>query len=320
MSEQRANPPASASGAGLALLAYGIFATHDAVIKSLGGSYSVFQIVFVAVLFAFVPVMLMLLLDRAPANLIPRHPWLVAARTLTMMSSMAFAFFAFTLLPLAETYALLFATPLLITVLSVPMLGETVRLRRWIAVFAGLIGVLVILRPGYTEFTAGHASALLAAAGSAISGILARKIGGEERSAVLILYPMLGNILVMGCALPWVYVPMPLDDFGLMASVGLLSTLAQLCVIGAFRAAPAALVAPFQYSQIIWAVPFGYFFFNDIPDIWVAAGTSIIVGSGLFVVWRENRAEVSETRPVLRIRNMRPDAGPQFRPQSDEPQ
>lgn len=320
MPVQGAKIPASGRGAGMAMLAYGIFATHDAVIKSLGASYAVFQIIFFSVLFAFVPVMVMLLIDRAEANLRPHHPWLVLARTCTMMLSMVCAFYAFSVLPLAETYALLFATPLLITALSVPLLGETVRLRRWIAVFTGLIGVLVILRPGYTELNSGHVAALAAAMGSAFSGIIVRKIGSEERSAVLILYPMLANILVMALMLPWVYVPMPLTDFGLMASVGLLSTLAQLCVIGAFRAAPVALVAPFQYSQILWAVPFGFFLFGDVPDVWVAVGTSIIIASGLFVVWRENKAEVSNTAPVSSNRNARPDAGPLMRPrEADHP-
>ncbi len=309
---------ASGRGAGLAMLAYGVFATHDAVIKTLGAHYAVFQIIFFSVLFAFVPVMVMLLVDRSEANLRPKHPWLVTARTVTMMTSMVCAFYAFSVLPLAETYALLFATPLLVTALSVPLLGETVRLRRWIAVFAGLVGVLVILRPGYSELTLGHAAAITAATASAFSGIIVRKIGAEERSAVLILFPMLANILFMALALPWVYVPMPLADLGLMASVGLLSMVAQLCVIGAFRAAPAAMVAPFQYSQIIWAVPFGFFLFGDVPDIWVAAGTLIIVGSGLFVVWRENRAEVSETAPVSSTRNARPDAGPMPRPREKD--
>ncbi len=309
---------ASGRGAAMAMLAYAVFATHDAVIKTLGANYAVFQIIFFSVLFAFVPVVVMLLADRSEANLRPRHPWLVVLRTFTMMTSMVCAFYAFSVLSLAETYALLFATPLLITALSVPLLGETVRLRRWIAVFAGLVGVLVILRPGYTDLSLGHGAALMAAMASAFSGIIVRKIGAEERSAVLILFPMLANILVMAMALPWFYVPMPLTDLGLMASVGLLSIIAQFCVIGAFRAAPAAMVAPFQYSQIIWAVPFGFFLFGNIPDLWVGVGTSIIIGSGLFVVWRENRAEVSDTSPVSSTRNARPDAGPMLRPRRED--
>jgi drug/metabolite transporter (DMT)-like permease len=303
-----------ARGAWLAMLAFGAFSTHDAIVKTLGASYSVFQIIFFGVLFAFVPVTGMLAADQALANLRPHHPWLVAARTLAMVVSMAGAFYAFTVLPLAETYALLFATPLLITALSVPILGETVRLRRWIAVLVGLLGVLIVLRPGYISFNLGHGAALLAALGASFSAIIVRRIGPEERSAVLVLYPMLANIMVMALVLPWVYVPMPLGDLGLAALIGFIAPVAQMLWIAAYRAAPAALIAPIQYSQILWAVPFGFFLFDDTPDRWVAAGAFLIIASGLFILWRETHDQVSDTQPTLRPRNARPDAGPSPRP------
>ena len=103
-----------------------------------------------------------------------------------------------------------------------------------------------------------------------------------------------------------------------MASVGFIVILAQLAIIAAYRAAPAAAVAPFQYSQILWAVPFGMFIFGEMPDRWVALGAAIIISSGLFIVWRENRDEVSQTNPVLKARNLRPDAGPSPRPANRE--
>ena len=106
---------------------------------------------------------------------------------------------------------------------------------------------------------------------------------------------------------------MPIADLGLMASVGLLATTGQLFMIAAFKSAPAALVAPFQYSQILWAVPFGFFLFGNIPDLWVLGGAAIIITSGLFVVWRESREDVSRTRPFLRVRNLRPDLAPVLR-------
>ena len=215
------------------------------------------------------------------------------------------------MLPLAETYSLLFATPLLVTALSVPLLGETVRMQRWGAVVVGLIGVLIVLRPGLTELTAGHVAGLTAAAASAMSSILARKLGGKERPAVLILFPMLLSMLVMSMTLPVVYVPVTLPDLGLMAIVGFLSVLAQLCILGAYRAAPAAFVAPLQYSQILWATLFGALFFAETPDRYVAIGSSVIILSGMFVVWRESRENVSEKTPVLRTANPRVDTGPQ---------
>ncbi len=298
----------------MGLLAFGFFSSHDAIIKVLGGSYSIFQIIFFSGLFAFVPMTIMMSADKKMDNFRPHHPWQVGIRTVSSLISMSCAFYAFTTLPLAEVYALLFVTPLLVTVLAVPMLGETVRMRRWIAIFFGMIGMLVVLRPGYSELTAGHLAALVAACGSALTSIIVRRIGSEERSAVLIFYPMLANLLVMACVLPFVYQPVELVDLGFMAVVGLLVIAAQLTLIVAYRGAPAAFVAPIQYSQILWATLFGYVLFNDVPDKWVGIGAAIIITSGLFVVWRESCENVSQQNPVLGNPNPRPDAGPSPNP------
>ncbi|MCI2399981.1 DMT family transporter [Aliiroseovarius subalbicans] len=306
-------------GLGFAFASFALFATHDALIKSLGATYAVFQIIFFAMLFAFVPMAVMMLADRQVDNFRPHHPWLILLRALMSLIAMSSAFYAFTVLPLAEVYALLFATPLLITALSSLLLGETVRLQRWAAVLVGLAGVMVVLRPGMTEFTLGHAGALTAAVASAFASIIVRRIGGEERTAVMILYPMLSSILVMGVILPFVYVPMALPDLGMVAGVGLLTVLAQLAIITAYRAAPAAVVAPVQYSQILWATGFGVLFFDELPDRMVALGAAIIIASGVFVVWRESRSNVSERNPVLRNPNPRFDAGPSPKPKHRRP-
>ncbi|TCD14119.1 DMT family transporter [Oricola cellulosilytica] len=301
-------------GIGFAVVAFALFATHDAIIKGLGAGYSVFQIIFFAMLFSFVAAAILVLADSSTGNFRPRHPWLILARSLLSVTGMSAAFFAFVSLPLAEVYALLFATPLLITALSVPLLGETVRAQRWAAVVVGLIGVIIVLRPGATALSPGHVSALVAALASALSAIIIRKIGGEERSAVMILYPMLASLAVMGAVLPFVYVPVELPALGLMAGVGLLSVAAQLGTIAAYRFAPAAVIAPMQYSQILWATLYGIVFFSERPDAMVAAGAAVIIASGLFIVWRESRANVSQRTPVLRSANPRYDAGPSPKP------
>jgi drug/metabolite transporter (DMT)-like permease len=301
-----------------ALLAFGVFSSHDALVKLIGLDYSIFQIIFFSVLFSFVPITVMMTADKRMDNFRPHHPWQVGIRTITSLISMSCAFFAFTQLPLAEAYALLFATPLLITILSVPLLGETVRLRRWIAVLVGLIGVFVVLRPGFMELSLGHLAALTSAIASAVTSIIVRRIGSEERSAVLIFYPMLANLLVMACILPFVYKPLQITDLGLMACVGFLVIIAQLVIIAAYRGAPAFFVAPFQYSQIIWATLYGYLFFDDLPDMWVGIGATIMIASGLFVVWRESLDDVSDNNPMLNTHNYRPDAGPTPKPLASE--
>ncbi len=289
----------------LAIAAFAVFASHDALIKYLGGSYAVFQIMFFSVMFGFPPIALSMSAASALDNFRPHHPWWLAARTLCTVVGMACGFYAFTTLPLAEAYAILFATPLLVTALSVPMLGEVVRLRRWIAILVGLLGVMIVLRPGTTELALGHAAALIAAIVGALASIIVRKVGPDERSAVLVLYPLTTTMVCMAVVLPFVYVPMPLQDLGLTAVIGIMAFMGQFAIISAFKRTSATLIAPMQYSQILWATLFGMLFFDEFPDIWVAVGAAVIIASGIYIVLRESKEAVSDEKPVLRTTNYR---------------
>ncbi len=293
---------ANARGALFALLAFGIFASHDVLIKFLGGMYSPVQIVFFSVLFSFPLATLTLMRDATPGTLLPQHPWWMALRTAAAVITGVSAFYAFTVLPLAQTYAILFAAPLLITILAIPVLGEKVRIRRWLAVLVGLAGVMVVLQPGSTEFSLGHFAAMAAAIASAVASIVVRKIGGEERPVVLLLYPMVANFFLMGFALSLVYEPMPFSHLGILAIIATMAFVAGRFVISAYRSGEAAIVAPMQYSQIIWASAFGYFIFDEAPTNSTLLGAAIIILSGLYIVLRESRPDASENTPVLRTR------------------
>src|SRR5690606_11440042 len=135
-------------GALIAVAAFGLYSTHDVVVKLLGHHYTSFQIIFFSGLLSFPVVSVLLLSDKTDGNLVPRHPWWSLARSVTGVATGAMGFYAFSVLPMAQVYAMLFATPLVITVLAIPMLGERVGLHRGIAVVAGLLGVLIVLRPG----------------------------------------------------------------------------------------------------------------------------------------------------------------------------
>jgi drug/metabolite transporter (DMT)-like permease len=172
----------------------------------------------------------------------------------------------------------------------------------------GLLGVLVVLRPGSTELTLGHGAALLAAVGGSVATIIVRKIGAEERSVVLLLYPMLANFTVMACALPFVYKPMPIEHIGLNAVMALLGWSGGVIIIAAYRSGEAVIVAPMQYSQIIWATAYGVLFFHEFPDTGTIIGAAIIIASGLYIVLRESRTSVSANKPVLHSKS-RPDTG-----------
>ncbi|WP_299779379.1 DMT family transporter [uncultured Roseobacter sp.] len=291
----------------MALTAFGLFASHDVIIKVLGGGYSPVQIVFFSVLFSFPLAMLYLLRDATPGTLIPVHPWWMAARTVAAVITGFCAFYAFSVLPLAQVYAILFASPLLITVLAIPILGEQVKLRRWIAVAVGLTGVLVVLRPGQAELELGHLAALVSAVCGSFASIIVRKIGREERTVVIMLYPMMANFIVMAALLPLVYQPMPLADLGKLGIIAVLAWTAGRFLIAAYNNGEAVIVAPMQYSQILWATMYGLLFFDEQPDRNTIIGSAIIIASGLFIVLRESRSEDSE-QPVLRTRS-RPETG-----------
>ncbi|WP_116132121.1 DMT family transporter [Tropicimonas sp. IMCC34043] len=295
-------------GALLALSAFGIFSTHDVLVKYLGAHYSTFQIVFFSVLFGFPVATLVLMGDRTDGNLRPRHPWWTAARTIATVTVGASGFYSVSVLPLTQFYAIIFTAPLLITILAIPILGEKVGIRRWIAVIVGLCGVLIVLRPGAAPLGLGHAAALVAAVGSAFASIVVRKIGHDERSVVLMLYPMMTNVVIMGFLLFFFYEPMPAVDFGAAALIAVMAFTATLINILAYKTAEAAIVAPMQYSQILWATFYGAIFFGERPGIATVIGASIIIASGLYIVLRESRSAVSGNTPVLRTRS-RFDAG-----------
>ena len=290
------------SGVLFALLGFAFFSSHDAVIKLIGGSYSPFQIVFFSTLLGFPLAVLLLMQDSTEGTLIPLHPWWSLLRTLCTVITGASVFYAFSTMPMSQVYAILFATPLLITVLSIPVLGEKVGIHRCGAVIIGLIGVLIVVRPGSAPMQLGHLTAMIGAVASSMASVIVRRIGHEERSMVLMLYPMMGNFFVMACAMPFVYKPVPIEHFGGFAVISVLGFLGGLSIIRAYSRANAAVVAPIQYSQIIWAMIFGVLIFDELPDTYTLIGVGIIIFSGLYILVREARAKTSENTPVLRNR------------------
>lgn len=300
-------------GAALSLAAFGAYATHDVVVKLLGESYTAFQIMFYSGLMGFPLVTMMLMGDRRDGTLIPRHPWWSILRSVSAVTTGVMGFFAFSQLPLATCYAIFFAMPLLITLMAIPMLGEKVGIRRGIAVVVGLCGVLIVLRPGGGDgFSIGHVAALGAAVTGALTSVIVRKIGNEERSVVLMLYPMVLTFFAMGAVMPFVYEPMPVEHLGLTAVMAFLGMLGALGIIAAYRVAPAVIVAPMQYSQILWAALYGWLFFDEVVDLYTAIGSTVIIASGIYIVLREGKPSVSRNRPVLESRS-RMDIGTQPR-------
>lgn len=289
-------------GAALALLAMGIYATHDVVIKVLGAQYPALQVLFFSSLLSFPLVMLTIMRDPTPGTLRPANPGWVALRTVSGVVAGMGSFLAFSQLPLAQVYAILFSAPLLVTILSIPVLGERVGPHRWAAVVIGLLGVLIVLRPGVQTLGWGHLAALASALASSGTAVILRKLGRSERPLVLLMWPMLGNFLATGASLAFHYRPMELPHLALAGVIACLGLMAGLLMILAYRAGEAVIVAPMQYSQILWATAYGWIFFGEVLDPPTFLGATVIIASGIYIVWREGQSGNSANRPVIASR------------------
>ncbi len=265
----------------LACLAFGSFATADAAAKFLSGDYAVLQILFLGSAFAFLPTLVFIWRLEGLASIWPQRPGLCLARgALTALSVLAIVW-SFTMLPLAEGYALAFTAPLIVTALSGWLLQELASRRQWIAVLIGFLGVLVILRPGLSTVNAGHAAALGSAFLFALSLILLRRLGASETPGALLAAYFFVSLALYLPFLPGVWVT-PADGFTwlLMVGIGIASGCGQAALVLAFRNAPAAIVSPFQYSQLIWGIAFGATLFGDRPDAVMLTGTLLVIGAG----------------------------------------
>ncbi|MBX6324274.1 MAG: DMT family transporter [Rhodospirillaceae bacterium] len=282
------------------LLSVLLFATMDLVIKWVSADYPIVQIVFFRNAFAFLPIALALRRNGGVASLRTRALGAHVLRGALGIASMYLGFWGLALLPLGDAVALGQSAPIFVTALSVPLLGERVGVRRWSAVTAGFLGVVLMTRPGSGLF---DPAALLPLAGAAAYGlvvILVRRLNRTEAPTTIVFYFTLFAVVVSGSALPFVWVGPDLVDFLLLAGIGILGGCAQLAVTYAFRLAPVAVVAPFDYLSLVFAMVFGYAVWREVPDLWLLSGAAIVVASGLYILRRETR--LGRRRPVPALR------------------
>jgi S-adenosylmethionine uptake transporter len=271
-------------GAIYGFAAMGLYSLSDITIKFLGSDYSPVQILFFSGMAGFPLVIAQMMVSASGQSLRPVLPRWTAARMAIIVVNGLLVSYAFANLPLSQAYAIFFLMPLFICILAALFLGEPIDLPRGAAVLAGLIGVAIVLRPGQMPLTLAHLAALFGASFGALYYIILRKTGGAETMSVIMLYPMLAQTAVVALLLPWVYVPMPATHLGLTGLMALESFLGSLLIIAAYRNAPAVVVAPMQYGQIIWATLFGVLFFNEPMDTPTIAGIAVIIAAGLFIM------------------------------------
>lgn len=280
-------------GIGLMLAAVLCFAALDATSKTLSQTFNVPLLVWARYSFHLL-LMVVFLGPTMRLRLIKtRRPVLQTVRALLLVGVTGFAMAAFRLMPLAETTAILFVTPLAVAVLAGPLLGERVGVARWIAVGAGFLGMLLIARPGGDLTVAGIALTLLAAACYTIYQIQTRMLSPSENTWTMLFYTALVGTVSMSLALPLFWSgPLPnLREALLMASLGIFGGTGHFLLISAFRHARASTLSPFLYVQLVWASLFGWLFFDHLPDALSLAGMSVIVASSLaMAAWERRKA------------------------------
>ncbi len=269
------------------------FVSLDTLAKHLSVDYPTAQVVWARYAF-HVALMLPVALWLGPRRLFAtRRPWLQLLRGVLLLAATVLFFTALRYLPLATATSIAFIAPLLVTALSVPLLGEHVGPRRWIAVCVGFCGMLIIVRPGVEFASAAHWATLLPAAMAvcyALYQIGTRVLGPGEDAFASLFYTAVVGAVATSVFVPFHWTAPDTRGWLLMALLGGVGGCAHLTLIRALSYAPASLLAPFQYVNLVWATVFGFVVFADLPDWPTLLGAAVIVGSGLFVYYREARA------------------------------
>jgi drug/metabolite transporter (DMT)-like permease len=215
------------------------------------------------------------------------RPGLQAMRGTALLASSLFFISGLRFLPIAEASATAFVAPLFVTALSIFFLGERVGVRRWLATAVGLLGVLIILRPGTSAFHPAAFFPLVSALAWACTLIMTRMMSGREHAITTMTYSSIAGVGILSALVPLVWVAPSWHDIAFGIFIGVASTVGQWIVVLAFRYADASVLAPFSYTQLLWVSILGFIVFGEVPDIWTVSGAVFIVASGLYTAHRE---------------------------------
>jgi drug/metabolite transporter (DMT)-like permease len=286
MSQQ---PAIDSSGTAIAYLLVGVAGGLglDLCAKALLAVYSLEQFVFLRSVFGLLIFFAMMRRYGGIQNLKTRKWSWHLLRTVLASGAMFGFFYGLARMPLVNALTIAFTAPLMVTALSVPFLGEHVGWRRWTAVIFGFLGVVIVLRPGAGLMTPAAAGVIVAAFCYACLAITARKLASTENSFSLSVYVITGPLVFSTLLLPGDWTAPTPTGWALFLLAGACSAVAWVGIVGGYRRAPPAMLAPFEYTALVGGAVAGYYIWGEVPDRWVVAGAAIIIGSGLFVVYRE---------------------------------
>ena len=262
------------------------FAIQDAGIKWLSAEIAVLQILFLRSLFGLVFLGASTGLSAETISLKVNRPWLLVLRSGINILSWVLFFTSLKYLPLATAVALFFSFPLFLAIISVPLLGETVGIRRIIAIVVGFAGVLLITNPA-AGLSMPALMMLGAAFGWAIVASLTRILGENENTTTLLFYTLLGFAILLAIPQYWLWQSIELHAYLMIVGIAFFGVIAQFAVTKAYAIASPSLIAPFEYTALIWSAILGYLVWNDIPDLYAIVGAFLIIASGIYIIHRE---------------------------------
>lgn len=274
----------------IGFICYATYALSDLFVKFIGDSLPSVEVLSLgAVLMLTAVPFLKRPEDRWSDLLIARHQGIWVLRALCGAIASLSSVIAFKKLSMAEAFCLIFLMPIFVTILSVFILHEKVRWRRWSAVFIGFMGVLIVMRPGVRHLGLGHVAGLVCSIGSAITVIALRATGDGEKRITLYGAGVLGPMVVGGIFMLPDFIGPTWQQWLMISGYGVFAGLAAVLLMISTRLAPVSVIAPTQYSQMLWAIAFGYLFFNDHLDWPMVVGIVLILGAGLFTLIREHQ-------------------------------
>jgi drug/metabolite transporter (DMT)-like permease len=281
--------PSALPAIGCKLASAAMLATMFALVKNLENAYPVGEIIFVRSFFALIPVLWLIHRLGAWRSLRTCRPWAHLRRSIAGLCSLFFSFTAVGMLPLGTATALGYTAPLFIALLAGPLLGETVRSRRWGVTVLGFCGMLLIIRPGIASESAGVYVALAGAVATAVALISIAKMADTESDLAIVFYFALAGTVAGAVSLPFDAVIPRFADLPILVAIGVLGGIAQILLTKAYGMAPASIIAPFEYATLLFALLLGLIIWGERPGWVEAAGILIIVASSAALAMEERR-------------------------------
>lgn len=277
-----------ALGIGLILAATVFLACSDTTAKYLASSLPPIQIAWIRY-FVFFLIILPAFMWQGPRRVLrSARPGLQVFRGFGLVTSSILFITGLRYLPVAEATATSFAAPLFITALSIPFLGERVGPRRWAATVVGLVGVLVVVRPGTSAFDPASILPLLSALGWASAVVATRRTSAGDGAVTTLAYSAIVGVAVLTVLVPFVWITPDWHSVALATFIGFAATTGHWLIVLAFRYGDASVLAPFTYTQLVWVTLFGWIWFGAVPDRWTLVGAAVIAASGIYTAHRES--------------------------------